>query len=300
MQRHLLGRATTWTPDSFARMCIIATITEWRGFSQIPVRNTSLASRDDGDVGNFSTEVGKMILSTIVGTKIAAVVASAVVAAGGLTGLGFAADDAVPGDTLYGLDCAMERIGLGDGGVQERVREAEKLVRQGEVEKGLNHAAEALRNQAGLDKDGEANGALVQAANSVQNAIQTANQGESDQIRARVAEMLQWMSQTMAQDRAGEEGDFGQGVAERARVIAGEAEQIRTGAQAQSQTQTQLQNQDDGQGQNLGQEKAQDQTQDRTQIRDQSRDQSQDREPLQDGEANQYQYQNGVGGQGNN
>lgn len=205
-----------------------------------------------------------MILSTIVSTKIAAVVASAVVAAGGLTGLGFAADNAAPGDTLYGLDCAMERIGLGDGGVQERVQEAAKLVKRGEVDKGLSHAAEALRNRAGFDQDGQANGALVQAANSVQNAIQTANQGESDQIQARVAEMLQWMEQTMAQNREGEDVEFGQGVAERARVIAGEAEQICT--RTQLQTQTQLQEQDQ----------------------------------QQDGEGSQYQYKNGDGGPGNN
>ena len=63
-----------------------------------------------------------MILSTILGTKVAAVIASAVVAAGGLTGVGFAADNAAPGDALYGLDCALERVGLGDGGAQERVQ----------------------------------------------------------------------------------------------------------------------------------------------------------------------------------
>jgi hypothetical protein len=110
----------------------------------------------------------------------------------------------------------LESVGLGDGGLQERLREATKLCERGEVEKGLNHAAAAVRNRAGLDENGEANGALVQATN----AVRAANQGESTQIRTRVAEMLQWMASTQA-----EGADFGRGVTERARAIAGEAQQ---------------------------------------------------------------------------
>ena len=192
-----------------------------------------------------------MILSTILGTRVVAVIGAAIVAGGSLAGVGVAANAAAPGDGLYGLDCAMERIGLGDGGVQERVQEAAKMVKRGEVDKGLNHAADALKNQAGLDNDGEANGALVAAAHAVQNALNTANKGESDQIRARVSEMLQWMSMNMAQGSGGPGEDFGQGVATRAREIAGEAEQICT--QAQLQTQTQLQQQTQSQNGDQGQ-----------------------------------------------
>ena len=77
-----------------------------------------------------------MFLTTILSTKLAAMVAAAVVAAGSVTGVGFAADGAAPGDALYGLDCAMERVGLGDGGVQERVQEAAKLAQRGEIVEG--------------------------------------------------------------------------------------------------------------------------------------------------------------------
>ena len=96
----------------------------------------------------------------------------------GFGGVAYASNDAAPGDTLYELDLALEKVGIGDGGLRERLQEATKLCERGEVEKGLNHAAEAVRNQAGLDDNGEANGALVAAAN----AIEAANQGESEQI----------------------------------------------------------------------------------------------------------------------
>jgi hypothetical protein len=215
-----------------------------------------------------------MFLTAILSTKLAAVLASAVVAAGSLTGVGYAANNAAPGDVLYGLDCAMERAGLGDGGAQERIQEATKLVERGEVEKGINHAAQALQNRAGLDENGQANGALVAAANAVQNVIQTANQGDSDQIRARVAEMLQWMSASMDQGPTAQGEEFGQGVTERAREIAGAAEQLR----AQTQTQTQ----------------SQEQTQ--TQTQEQSHEQSGSANQNQNGET--YQNQSGQGGPG--
>jgi len=165
-------------------------------------------------------------------TKILVALGSVVVLLAAFAGVAYAADGAIPGDTLYGFDCALEKAGLGDGGLQERLREAEQLCVSGDMEAGLNHAAMAVANQAGLDQGGQGNGALNAAAN----AVQASNQGESEQVRARVAEMLQWMAQT---ENQGE--DFGQGVAERAREIAGAAlhnqnqEQNQHGQQNQNQ-----------------------------------------------------------------
>ena len=128
-------------------------------------------------------------------------------------GVAYAADGAVPGDTLYEFDCALEDVGIGDGGLQERLHEATQLAEQGESEQALTHAAEAVADHAGEDQGaGQANAALVGAAN----AVQATNQGESAQVRARVAEMLRWMATNQA---AGPE--FGQGVAERAHGISG-------------------------------------------------------------------------------
>jgi hypothetical protein len=223
-----------------------------------------------------------MLLTAMLSTKLAVVVTSAVVAAGGLTGVGFAANDAAPGDVLYGLDCAMESVGLGDGGAQERIHEATELVERGEVEQGLNHAAQAAQSQVGLDENGQAMGALTAASNAVRNGTHAANQGEASQIQARVAEMLQWMSATMADGGGSQSQEFGQGVTERAREITGEADQLRLRTQDQTQTQTQTQTE------------TQDQTQ--TQSQDHVQEQSGAAYQEQNGEANQSQ--NGQGSRG--
>jgi hypothetical protein len=191
-----------------------------------------------------------MLLTTILSTKLAAIIVSVVVASGTLTGVAVAANNAAPGDVLYGLDCAMERVGVGDGGVQERLQEATKLVERGDFEQGLNQAAQAMQNQAGLDANGQANGALVAAAHSFQNSLQTANKGESDQMRAQAAEMLRWMSDTVGQGTAIKSEDFGQGVTTRAREIVGTADQVQTQSQLRTQTQDQTQDQSGSTSQN--------------------------------------------------
>lgn len=145
----------------------------------------------------------------------------------GSAGVAYASNDAAPGDTLYELDLALEKVGIGDGGLQERLQEATRLCERGEVEKGLNHAAEAVRNQAGLDENGQANSALLAAAN----AVEAANEGESELIQTRVKELFQWMATT---ETKGEE--FGQGVTERTEGISGETGQGPAGPAGESQS----------------------------------------------------------------
>jgi hypothetical protein len=131
------------------------------------------------------------------------------VAALATVGVGSAAvasDGAAPGDLLYSVDQAFEAIGIGDGGIQERLDEATKLTENGQPDQALEHAANAYRKEG----NDEAARALVQAAVSVQ------NQGaeRSAEVRAQVSEMLQWMESTDAEGR-----NFGQGVSERARGV---------------------------------------------------------------------------------
>ncbi len=125
----------------------------------------------------------------------------------GMSGIAVASDGAAPGDTLYGLDRALERVGIGVGGAGERLAEATVLVGQGRAADALDHAIEAI------DKaDEEASGALQRAAERVSGM--SSENGNAADVEANVAAMLEWMTATEATGN-----DYGQGVAERARQI---------------------------------------------------------------------------------
>ena len=127
------------------------------------------------------------------------------------SGLAAASDKAVPGGSLYRVDRAFERVGIGAGGAGERLAEATVLVNRDRVAEALVHAAEAI----GEGDDQEASDALTQSAARV-GGLSPGNE-DAAQVRADVAAMLEWMITT---DATGKE--FGQGVAERARQIGGE------------------------------------------------------------------------------
>ncbi len=55
------------------------------------------------------------------------------------SGLGLAANAAVPGDFLYGLDLAMEKVGIGAGGIEERISEAKGLADRGQHTEAADH-----------------------------------------------------------------------------------------------------------------------------------------------------------------
>jgi len=138
--------------------------------------------------------------------------AGAVIAVAAISGFGLAgaaaADEAAPGDPMYGVDQALESVGIFDGGTPERLHEADRLASQGDVDGALELASDAL------ESDGE-----VEAATGLRNAaLAVASNSSGDDVRARVSEMLQWMA---GQDSRGAE--FGAAVSERARQISGNA-----------------------------------------------------------------------------
>lgn len=122
----------------------------------------------------------------------------------GLAGVAQAADAAAPGDNLYGLDRALERIGINDGGVDERLDEAQALADDGQSVEALAHLAEAMEQ------------ASPNAADALEAAAERfgLHDNPSHMVRENVAEMLEWIAETDATGR-----EFGQGVAERAREI---------------------------------------------------------------------------------
>ncbi len=131
---------------------------------------------------------------------------AAILASAGLAGTAAAADGSAPGDFAYGIDRALERIGIGNGGSHERLQEAEVLASRGEDDAALQHAAKAL----GSEGDTASSAALVRAAGAI-----AANGSEnSAEVHARVSEMLTWMSTA---DPKG--ADFGQQVSAYARGL---------------------------------------------------------------------------------
>jgi hypothetical protein len=138
--------------------------------------------------------------------SIAGVVA--ILASAGLAGTAAAADGAAPGDALYGVDRALEVIGIDDGGSSERLVEAGKLANKGDVQGALHHAAEALQDAG----DASSSEALLAAADQVA----AGGGANSSEVRARVSEMLQWMSHADVKGR-----DFGQTVSSYARGVGG-------------------------------------------------------------------------------
>jgi len=160
-------------------------------------------------------------------TKLVAIVVASIVALLAFAGVAYGANGAVPGDTLYGFDCALEGVGIGDGGLEERLAEAGELMDKGQVDEGLALAAEALTDEQEEfeeDGDGEENGeegpgrreALLAAAEAV-----LANGSEQSlEVRTRVAEKLRWMATT---ELTGKE--YGQAVSRLARGLPLEGEE---------------------------------------------------------------------------
>jgi hypothetical protein len=139
-----------------------------------------------------------------------AMAALSVVMVVGMTGVAAAADSAAPGDPLYGLDQAMEGIGIGAGGAAERLEEADQLLTEGQALQALEHAAEAV------DGDAAANAALDIAIDR----LETVTDQDAASVREKIGDLLDFMSENIGKDKGVDGRDFGQGMAEIARGIA--------------------------------------------------------------------------------
>jgi hypothetical protein len=129
-------------------------------------------------------------------------------------GAALAAQDSVPGDPLYGLNLALERIGIGQGGVEKRLGEAARLAERGRAGEALLHAARSIAGTA----DDEAEEAAHVLSDLAATVDETEGSGAALQA---VAEMLRWMAENsgLLADPEAAPGAFGQGVAEMARRI---------------------------------------------------------------------------------
>lgn len=100
-----------------------------------------------------------------------------------LTGVGVAADHAVPGDPLYSVDRALESVGIGGDVVEERLQEAIVLASRGDVTAAATTASEAITeiNRRGVATTVPVPGdvASVEAADTTDTTGTTAAAGTS-------------------------------------------------------------------------------------------------------------------------
>lgn len=120
----------------------------------------------------------------------------------GMTGVAVAADAAIPGEALHGLDLALEKIGVGAGGAEERIAEAKEMAVGGMPVEALDHVSSALGTEQAA-----ASNALKAAAGRLR--TQAGERGSTTAQNAEVAAMLEWMATA---DLHG--NDFGLSVAE--------------------------------------------------------------------------------------
>jgi hypothetical protein len=143
---------------------------------------------------------------------------------GGMTGVAIASDHAAPGDRLYGLDRALEVIGIGNGAAAERIAEAQALFAGGLVSEALAHAASAVdEDDAGnLSEEGSQS---ADALRDAAEAVTSTDQGDADEVRSKVAEMLDWMANNATSEESVFGSEFGEMVAGFAKSISGERDE---------------------------------------------------------------------------
>jgi hypothetical protein len=147
----------------------------------------------------------RLVISSLLSTALGKVLAASVALAAATGGVAVVADSAVPGDALYGIDRAAEKIGVGNGGAAERVEEARAL-----LDVDLPAAVETAGEAVAANGDEASAEALVAAAEQVRSA-----EGETSALtREAVAQLLEAIA----------DGATGQDLADAARQIAGPGE----------------------------------------------------------------------------
>jgi hypothetical protein len=126
-----------------------------------------------------------------------------------MAGAALAADSAIPGDPLYGIDRAFEVVGIGAGSAGERLMEAAQLADEGRSQEAIDHALLALQTEGDTT-----NAAALQALEALAGRIAGVE-------RAEVVALLAYISENVGKGVGADGSEFGQGVADLARAIGG-------------------------------------------------------------------------------
>ncbi len=180
----------------------------------VEASQTALASRPEHTTTAATREPSGRRLARRLSYQLGVGLAALVLVTG-MTGVAVASNEAAPGDALYGVDRALEAIGINDGAAAERIAEAQVLLDRGQAADAVAHAAEAISTEEGVEGS-EAAAALLEVAEK----MRTTENGSANAqaVHARVAGMLTWMAD--AKDKDGPKGKaFGEHVSNMARGI---------------------------------------------------------------------------------
>ena len=167
-----------------------------------------------------------------------AVVAVAIFVMAGMTGVAAASDDAAPGDFLYGLDRALEAVGVNDGGASERITEAQSLASDGRVTEAISHVAEAVETpedgESVDDFSPESTNAAIALRDAAESVRDDNDDPESQEVRDAVSAMLTEMADMLG-DPDFDGAEFGRRVSEMARSIANPVDGPQEGDQDETE-----------------------------------------------------------------
>jgi hypothetical protein len=136
-------------------------------------------------------------------------------------GVAVAANAAAPGDRLYGLDRALEQVGIGAGSAGERLDESVELAAEGRTDEALAHVIEVIdvSPQAEGADLGPAKNAIVAAVDRLADA-ERVDEG-SPAAEESVAALLTYIADNVGEGVGADGSEFGRGVVQLARDIAG-------------------------------------------------------------------------------
>jgi hypothetical protein len=178
------------------------------------VEGLSVLERPPRDVQQMATALAATARASHVGQRrrglrrlVVLLSAGAIVAA--LGGVALAADGAAPGDALYGVDRAFESVGIGAGGVEERMAEFDLLVSRGEEDRAFSMLAEVIEEGESQDSD-RAQRHLELAATKTNSSAESAQQ--------KVSALQDFIDKNRGPGVGLDGKDFGQCVSEIART----------------------------------------------------------------------------------
>jgi hypothetical protein len=133
----------------------------------------------------------------------------AVLIVGGVSSMAVAADGSAPGETLYGLDLAMERVGIGAGGVDERLLESALLISTGRSEQAI-----ILLDDKVAQSPEVADPTTAERVELHLNLAENMANSTAEETQEHVASLRQFIEENKGKGVGVDGSEFGQGVSE--------------------------------------------------------------------------------------